>query len=138
LDAAGRDPVAKFFCSRVGERRVYVGKSPTTEPAVNHVLVPIALFVCVAYVFKVLIDGCIRWMMFKRGGSEELVRMIVDSEEQRRRSASLHWGAVLLALAIGLGISAAMGWNELTMGVAATLIGATAVGNLTYWFISRH
>lgn len=103
----------------------------------EHTLVPVALFACVAYVFKVLIDGCIRWMMFKRGGSEELVRMIADSEEQRRRSASLHWGAVLLALAIGLGINAAAGWNELTMGVAAMLIGATAVGNLAYWLISR-
>lgn len=103
----------------------------------DHTLVPIALFVSVAYVFKILIEGCVRWMMFKRGGSEELVKMIVDSEEQRRRSASLHWGAVLLALALGLGVSAALGWNELSMGVAAVLLGATAVGNLAYWFISR-
>lgn len=101
------------------------------------ILIPIALFVCVAYVFKILIDGCVRWMMFNRGGSDELVRMLGDAEDRRRREAALHWGAVLLALALGLGLDALVDWHDLTMASAAVLLGATAAGNLAYYFISR-
>lgn len=102
----------------------------------QNVVVPIVLFACVTYVFKALIDARLRWQMFKRGGSEELVRMLVDAEDRRRRSSALHWGAVMLAIAIGLALASAMGWQDLTMASAALFIGATALGQLAYYWLS--
>ena len=43
----------------------------------------------------------------------------------------------LVALAIGFGLVEIGGWNDLTPGVLAILLGATGLGNLAYWFIAR-
>lgn len=100
------------------------------------IAVPIVLFVCVTYAFKTLVEAVTRWQMFKRGGSEELVKMLVSADEQRTRSTALYWGTVLLAIAIGLAVGSAIGWQELTMASAALLIGATALGQLVYYRLS--
>lgn len=103
----------------------------------KHIVVPVLLFVCVTYIFKALIDARLRWQMFNRGGSEELVRMLVDAEAKRRRAAALHWGTVLLALGLGLIVASLLGWRDLSMTSAGLIIGATALGQLAYYRLSR-
>lgn len=101
------------------------------------VLIPITLFICITYTIKAVVDARVRRQMVGAGGSEELVRSLVQGEEMHRRHASLRWGLVLVALAIGFGLIQAFGWTELNPGMIAVLAGATGLGNLAFFGVSR-
>ncbi len=101
------------------------------------ILIPISLFVCITYAIKVVVDAMVRRRMVDAGGSEELVTSLLRDEELRRRHSSLRWGVVLLAIAVGFGLIQAFGWDEVTPGVIAVLAGATGLGNLVFFALSR-
>lgn len=100
-------------------------------------LIPIALFLCITYAIKAVVDARVRQKMVGAGGSDELVRSILAGEEQRRRHASLRWGIILVALAIGFGIIQQVGWDTVTPGLVGVLAAATGLGNLVYFGIAR-
>ena len=101
------------------------------------ILIPLALFVCIAYVIRVVVEARLRGKIVAANGSEELVRSMLQGEEQQRRHASLRWGVILVALAIGFVVIEAFGWREITPGVVAVLLGVTGIGNLAFYAISR-
>ena len=101
------------------------------------VLIPISLFVCIAYAIKVVVDARVRHQMVNAGGSQELVNSVLRDEELRRRHSSLRWGIVLVALALGFGLIQWFGWQDVTPGMVAVLAGATGLGNLAFFAISR-
>jgi hypothetical protein len=101
------------------------------------ILIPISLFVCIAYSIKVCMDARVRRRMVEAGGSAELVDSLLRDEELRRRHSSLRWGIVLLSLALGFGLIQWFGWDEVTPGLIAVLAGATGLGNLVFFAISR-
>lgn len=101
------------------------------------ILIPITLFVCIAYAIKAVVDARVRRQMVDSNGSQDLVRSILEGDEIRRRHASLRWGVLLLALAAGFVIIEAAGWTEVTPGVIAVLLGATGFGNLLAYAMSR-
>jgi len=100
-------------------------------------LIPITLFVCIAYAIKVVADMLVRRRLVEGNGSEELVRAMIAAEADRSRTGSLRWGIVMVALALGFGLVEAGGWQELTPGVVAVLLGATGLGNLAFYLIAR-
>ena len=99
--------------------------------------IPISLFICIAYSIKVCVDAMVRRHMVNAGGSEELVNSILRDEDQRRRHSSLRWGIVLVSLAVGFGLIQWFGWQDVTPGLVAVLAGATGLGNLAFFAISR-
>ncbi|MEO6926449.1 MAG: hypothetical protein ABI129_07235 [Rhodanobacter sp.] len=101
------------------------------------ILIPIVLFICIAYAIKVVVDARVRGRMIGAGGSEELVNSIMRDEEQRRRHSSLRWGIVLLSVAVGFGLIQWFGWQEVTPGMVAVLAGATGLGNLVFFVVAR-
>lgn len=101
------------------------------------VLIPITLFVCITYCVKLVVDARLRSKLLKDGGSADLLRSIVQGEEQQRRHASLRWGLTLIAIAIGFAMIHASGWHEVNAGVIAVLAAATGIGNLLFYAISR-
>lgn len=101
------------------------------------ILIPITLFICIYLAIKVVVDARTRRQMVQSNGSEDMLRTVVEGEETRRRQASLRWGVVLVALAVGFGLIEAMGWDELTPGVFAVLLGATGLGNLAAYFVAN-
>ena len=101
------------------------------------ILIPITLFVCIAYAIKVVADAMVRRHMVNAGGSEELVNSILRDEDQRRRHSSLRWGIVLVALAFGFGLIQWFGWQTVTPGLIAVLAAVTGLGNLAFFAISR-
>ena len=103
----------------------------------SHVLVPIALFICIVYAIKVVVDAMVRRHMVNAGGSAELVTSLLRDEEQRRRHSSLRWGIVLLSVGLGFGLIQWFGWQEITPGLIAVLAGTTGLGNLAFFAISR-
>jgi hypothetical protein len=111
---------------------------PTETQAMElEFLIPIVLFICITYAIKAVVDARVRRQMVSANGSEDLVRSILEGEETRRRHASLRWGIVMVALAIGFVLIEAFGWDEVTPGVIAVLLGATGLGNLAYYAAAR-
>jgi hypothetical protein len=100
-------------------------------------LIPITLFLCVTYAIKALLDARTRTKLIAANGSEELIRSLVQNEEQQRRHASVRWGVVLVCLAVGFALIEFFGWDEVTPGAIAVLLGATGIGNLVSFYISR-
>lgn len=119
--------------------RAYLFGYPfTTEASVmNPDFIPIALFACIAYTIKSVVDSYTRRRIVESHVSEDLVRALLEGEATRRRQASLHWGCVLLALAIGFGLVDLIGTDRVTPGVIALLLGATGLGNLAYYLLQR-
>jgi hypothetical protein len=70
-------------------------------------------------------------------GPDELIRTLVLSDERQRRHSSLRWGIVLSFLAAGFALIQAIGWQDITAGVIAVLLGATGLGNIVSFLVSR-
>ncbi len=102
-----------------------------------NLLIPVALFACIGYTIKSVVDSFNRRRIVESRGSEELVRALLEGESARRRLASLHWGSVLVALALGFGLIELIGTDTVTPGVIGLVIGATGLGNLAYFLIER-
>jgi uncharacterized protein DUF6249 len=100
-------------------------------------LIPIIAILSIAYVIKALLDARTRGKLIAANGSEELIRSLVQNEEQQRRHASVRWGVVLVSLAVGFALIEWFGWDDVTPGAIAVLLGATGVGNLVSYYISR-
>jgi hypothetical protein len=104
-------------------------------------LVPIVFFVCltfaITYAIKLLVEARVRIKMVQASGSGELIGSIVQGEEHLRRMTSLRWGIVLVMEAIGFGLIQYAGWDTLTPGVVALLIGSFGLGSLIYFLVAR-
>jgi hypothetical protein len=107
------------------------------KPMNFEILIPITLFICIVYAIKVVVDARVRQRMVNAGGSAELVNSVLRDEELRRRHSSLRWGIVLLSVGLGFGLIQWFGWQEVTPGLIAVLAGATGLGNLVFFAISR-
>lgn len=101
-------------------------------------LIPIVLFICITYAIKVIVDARTRAKLIAANGSEEMIRSLVQNEEQQRRHASVRWGVVLVCLAVGFALIEYFGWDEITPGAVAVLLAATGVGNLVSFAVSRN
>ena len=100
-------------------------------------LIPVTLFVCIAYAIKAVVDARVRKQLVSSNGSPELVASILRADETNRRLSSLRWGIILVMLALGFGIVEAAGWQEVTPGVIAVLVGAVGLGNLASFAAAR-
>ena len=101
------------------------------------ILIPITLFICIVYAIKVVIDARVRKQLIGSNAAPDLVQNIVRGEELARRLSSLRWGITLVALAVGFGLVEAGGWQDITPGVIAVLLGAMGLGNLAFYALSR-
>ena len=101
------------------------------------IFIPIVLFICITYAIKAVVDARVRKQLVTSNVSQELIQSIVEADELRRRQSTLRWGAILLALAVGFGLMEAFGWRDVTPGVLAVLLGATGIGNLIAYYLSR-
>ena len=61
-------------------------------------LIPITLFVCIAYAIKAVVDARVRKQLVASNVSQELISSIIKADETRRRHATLRWGAILIIL----------------------------------------
>ena len=100
-------------------------------------LIPVTLFVCIAYAIKAVVDARVRKQLVSSNGSPDLVTSILRADETNRRLSSLRWGITLVMLALGFGIVEAAGWQEVTPGVIAVLVGAVGLGNLASFAAAR-
>jgi hypothetical protein len=102
------------------------------------ILIPIILFICITYAIKAVLDARTRAKLIAANGTSDMIRALVQNEEQQHRHASLRWGIVLTSLAVGFGLIEVFGWDDITPGAVAVLLGATGVGNLVFYSIAKN
>jgi hypothetical protein len=100
-------------------------------------LLPMTLVIGIVYAIRVVVDARLRRHIVNAGTSADVVASLLRDEQLRRRLASLRWGIVLLSVALGFGTIAGLGWMEVTPAFIAVLAGATGLGNLAFFWISR-
>ena len=103
----------------------------------QHTIVPLALFACITYAFRVVVDAIMRYRMLREPGTEDLLRSMLQGEQTDRRLSSLRWGLLATALALGFGVIAAAGIDGVTPAAIAILLAGTGISQLTYFAITR-
>ena len=100
-------------------------------------LIPIAFFAAVVFAIKVIVDARVRTKLVSANVSEALLRSMIEVEEQQRRYSSLRWGIVLICLGAGFAFIESFDWREGGPGAIAVVIGATGLGNLLSYVLTR-
>ena len=103
----------------------------------QHVLVPIALFICATIAFKALLEAVIRMRLMHVGQSEASLRSLLDADRFQRRAGALRSGIALVALAIGAALIEAFGWRDVTAGAVAAMVLPLGIGELIFFFLSQ-
>ena len=107
----------------------------------SHILVPIALFLCVTvgivYIVSLLVNTRQRIKMLQVCGSKELVESVIQADTHRYQMSALRWGVLSVMEAVAFGIIQAMGWTTINPGVVAVLLGAFGLGSLLSFLLAR-
>jgi hypothetical protein len=103
----------------------------------RQIIVPLALFVCITYAFRVLVDAIMRYRMLREPGTEDLLRSILQGEQAERRLSSLRWGLLATFLAIGFAIIDLLDVHDVTPGAIGILLAATGLSQMLYFAITR-
>ncbi|MEQ1512184.1 MAG: DUF6249 domain-containing protein [Lysobacteraceae bacterium] len=101
-------------------------------------LIPLALFFCITFAFKALLDAVTRYRMMKEGLSETLLAELLRHEARQRRFSSLRWGIFLIAIGLGFALLQAFGWTQPTPGSIALLAILTGAGQLVYFRLTSN
>ncbi|WP_250627290.1 DUF6249 domain-containing protein [Pinirhizobacter soli] len=104
----------------------------------KNVIIPIALFLCVTYTIKIVVDAYSRRKLLQIHGPTEDFALMLENEAAASRQNSLRWGLVLLAIGIGFGLLELFNLRDVTAGMFAILLGMTGLGHLVYFFLARH
>jgi len=102
-----------------------------------HVVIPLALFACVTYVLKAVMDAALRYRLLRAAVSSDVLRAVLEGEDHQRKVVALRWGILSSSLALGFGLIALLGWNEISPGVVAILAAAIGLGNLVLFAVIR-
>jgi len=100
-------------------------------------LVPITLFVSVVFIIKFVVDARVRRRMAETHASDDLVRSMLQADEQNRRLSALKWGLVLVLLGLSFGLIDALGLNPDDPATYGLLLGAAGLGLLGYHLIGQ-
>jgi hypothetical protein len=101
------------------------------------VLVPIVLFVCATFAFKMLLEAVIRLRQMHLGQNDASLRALLDADRFQRRFGALRSGIALVALACGAGLIEAFGWRDVTPGAVAAVVLPLGIGELIFFFLSQ-
>lgn len=102
-----------------------------------HVVVPLALFACVTYALKAVLDAALRYRLLRAAVSSDVIRAVLEGEDHQRKVVALRWGILSLSLALGFGFISLLGWKEVSAGVVAVLAAAIGLGNLVLFAVIR-
>jgi hypothetical protein len=101
------------------------------------ILLPITLIVGVVYAIRVVVEARLRQHILAAGASAEVVASLLRDEQRRRHQSALRWGIVWSSVALGFAVIAWLGWKEFTPGLIAVLAGATGIGHMIFFWVSR-
>ena len=100
-------------------------------------LVPITLFIAVVMAIKVIVDSRLRRRLAESNASGDLIKSMLEADEQGRRLSALKWGLVLTLVGLSFGLISALHLESDNPGTWGLLIGAAGVGMLAYHAIAN-
>jgi hypothetical protein len=103
---------------------------------VTAMIATIALFVCIAASIKFVVDAYTRRKIVNSHATEEMVRTLLQADEQARRLASLKWGLVLTAMGLAAGAIQVLGIQFDTPAAIGLVCGSAGVALLLYHYLS--
>jgi len=68
------------------------------------ILIPIVLFICVYASIKVVVESRLRRRLSETHATEDLVKAMLQADEQIRRMSALKWGLVLTLIGAAFGL----------------------------------
>ena len=100
-------------------------------------LVPITFFLAVVLAIKVIVDSRLRRRLAESNASGDLIKSMLEADEQGRRLSALKWGLVLTLIGLSFGLISALHLESDNPGTWGLLIGAAGVGMLAYHAIAN-
>ncbi len=104
----------------------------------KQIIIPLALFFCITFAFKALLDAVTRYRMMKESISETALAELLRNDARQRRLSSLRWGIFLIAIGLGFALLQAFGWTQPTPGSIALLAILTGTGQLVYFRLANN
>ena len=101
------------------------------------ILIPITALVSIVVAIKIIVDSRLRRRLAETNASDELIRSMLQADEQGRRLSALKWGLVLTLLGLSFGLISAVGLRSDDPGTWGLLIGAAGLGMLAYHGIAN-
>ena len=99
--------------------------------------IPISFFVCTLLAIKFIVDAYVRRRIMEAGPNEELVKALLQADEQNRRWAALKWGLVLTLVGLAFGVIGALHLDSNNPGSWGLLVRTAGVGMLAYHGIAN-
>ena len=100
-------------------------------------LIPIVLFVCIVVAIKIVVESRLRRRLAETNASEDLIKSMLQADEQARRLSALKWGLVMTLLGLAFGLVSALHLTGDSPGTWGLLIGSAGIGMLAYHFITN-
>ena len=96
------------------------------------ILIPITLFLCVVAAIKIVAETRLRRRLAETHASEELVKGMLEADEQARRLSALKWGLVLVLVGLAFGLIDWLALDHESPAMYGLLLGAAGLGMLGY------
>ena len=100
-------------------------------------LIPIAAFIAIVMAIKIIVETRLRRRLAETNASEDLIKSMLQADEQSRRLSALKWGLVMVLLGSAFGLISAFGLDSDNPGTWGLLIGFAGVGMLAYHAIAN-
>jgi hypothetical protein len=100
-------------------------------------LIPISVFVVIAYIVKVISDNRVRSRLIEKGALDENVKHLYWGKRSSSHQTSLKWGLVCIGVGLGLFIGQLFPHrvnDEMSIGFMFALAG---VGLMIFYFIAK-
>lgn len=99
--------------------------------------IPIAMVIAVVMSIKIIVETRLRRRLAETNASEELIKSMLQADEQSRRLSALKWGLVMTLLGIAFGLISAFNLDSDNPGSWGLLIGFAGLGMLAYHAIAN-
>ncbi len=100
------------------------------------ILIPITLFICIVAAIKFVVDSRLRRRLAETHADQELIRAMLQADEQSRRVSALKWGIVLTLLGLAFGLIDVLNLDSESPATWGLLIGTTGLGMLGFHLVA--
>lgn len=100
------------------------------------ILIPITLFICIVAAIKFVVDSRLRRRLAETHADQELIRAMLQADEQSRRVSALKWGIVLTLLGLAFGLIDVLNLDAEAPATWGLLIGTTGLGMLGFHLVA--
>lgn len=99
-------------------------------------LIPITALLCTVAIIKIVVDSRLRRRLAETHASEDLIRAMLQADEQSRSLSALKWGIVLTVVGVAFGLIDVLNLDSRDPATFGLLIGSAGVGMLGFHLLA--